>query len=386
MNTFSKWRASSLAIVGMTLAQAYASQDTIGPNGINSAGLTTANGLPLNGGAVTTFTPVAIGQVESFRPGDNSFDADATLKNATVDPAGVFFLKEGPPITYNATANTASEIGPPPHPFPPAAGHHAIGVAGVMISTAMDAPNTPNTPTGVSTGAHLYSIGKPPTGTDDDIYLALATQHIALLPTVPGVDVRAINMSVNVTSSSGDSDGNSLMTLFVDWSARVHDVLYVISGTESLTGQPSDALAPTDNFNGITVAYSAKVGGTGKYLQVGQFNTFLEDATGARTSVDIMAPGDAVDTVGRGTARLTSTGTSFAAPHVTSTVALLQQYANERIANAGWNNIHTLASPRIDESSLAQFRKQNQRRRDTHGQWYPRAARWILGNGPNGYG
>jgi hypothetical protein len=89
-----------------------------------------------------------------------------------------------------------------------------------MISTAMDTPNTPITPTGISLGASVYSIGKVSTGTDDDIFLALATQRIALLPGIPGVDVRAINVSVSVTSSSGDTDGNALMTLFVDWSAR----------------------------------------------------------------------------------------------------------------------------------------------------------------------
>jgi hypothetical protein len=187
MNVITNCKMTSYVIFGVIYGQTYASQDTIGVNGINSAGLTSANNLPLNGGAVGTFGPVAIGQVESFRPGDTSFDTDATLKNATVDPAGVFFLRQGPPITYNATANEDAEIGPPPHPFPPAAGHHSISVAGVMISTAMDTPNTPITPTGISLGASLYSIGKVSTGTDDDIFLALATQRIALLPGIPGV-------------------------------------------------------------------------------------------------------------------------------------------------------------------------------------------------------
>jgi hypothetical protein len=41
----------------------------------------------------------------------------------------------------------------------------------------------------------------------------------------------------------------------------------------------------------------------------------------------------------RGNQRGFASGTSFAAPHVTATIALLQQYANERIVNGGWNAV-----------------------------------------------
>jgi hypothetical protein len=76
-----------------------ASVETVGPDGINAAGLITANGLPLNGGAVGTVSAVAIGQAEPARSADKSFDTDPTLTNTFVDPAGVFFLKQGPPLT-----------------------------------------------------------------------------------------------------------------------------------------------------------------------------------------------------------------------------------------------------------------------------------------------
>jgi hypothetical protein len=44
-----------------------------------------------------------------------------------------------------------------------------------------------------------------------------------------------------------------VLTQCIDWSARVHDVLYVIAG------KPSDGgIHPTDNYNGITTAYTAQ--------------------------------------------------------------------------------------------------------------------------------
>ena len=189
----------------LIVANAFGSVDTIGPNGINSVGLTTANGLPLNGGAVGAVNPVAIGQVEPDRPGDPSFDTDPTLFHTAVDPAGVFYLKEGPPVTFNATSNATNEIDGPVSPIPPTEGHHALGVAGVMISNATASPPTPQTPTGVAPGAQLYSEGLS-TSSNLGQRPAIAMQHLAMLP---GIDVRAINFSALVALSPGeDTDGN----------------------------------------------------------------------------------------------------------------------------------------------------------------------------------
>lgn len=46
----------------------FASLDTIGPNGINSAGLTLFNGMPLNGDGIL------VGQVEDPRPAVPGYD------------------------------------------------------------------------------------------------------------------------------------------------------------------------------------------------------------------------------------------------------------------------------------------------------------------------
>jgi subtilisin family serine protease len=58
------------------------------------------------------------------------------------------------------------------------------------------------------------------------------------------------------------------------------------------------------------------------------------DALGERTSTDILAPGDLVDLADpNGAQPFPQTGTSFAAPHVTGTLALLQQRATTAHGN-----------------------------------------------------
>jgi subtilisin family serine protease len=64
-------------------------------------------------------------------------------------------------------------------------------------------------------------------------------------------------------------------------------------------------------------------------------NFFGEDAMGSRTSIDLLAPGVDVEVAAFDDAHVIREGTSFAAPHVTGTVALLQEHAENQIANLG---------------------------------------------------
>jgi len=89
--------SNSFAIIFVLLvSRSFGSAVSIGPNGINSAGL----GL--------TGAGIDIGQVELFRPGDpkqpngSNFDP-MSLSNSSVNPAGVFF-RQSPPI--NLQCNT----------------------------------------------------------------------------------------------------------------------------------------------------------------------------------------------------------------------------------------------------------------------------------------
>ncbi len=107
-------------------------------------------------------------------------------------------------------------------------------------------------------------------------------------------------------------------------------MLNVIAGNETGQGGILGAF-PTDNFNGMTIGASAK-SIDGFYREVADFNIFNLDAVGPRTSIDLIAPGKDIEMIGPGNNVVTRSGTSFASPHVTGTVALLQKHAN----NSGW--------------------------------------------------
>lgn len=281
----------------------HASLITIGPNGINSQGLFDADGELLDG------TGIAIGQVEPHRPGDAQVGDSPMFRNSTIDPNAVF-VRDGAPIP-----NDAGTID-----------NHASWVAGVMISSD-------TTRRGVAPSAQLYASAFDPAAPFFDEQAALSAQHIALQNSG---DVRAINMSFVIPLDSPEHvrDGNQLLTQFVDWSASNDNVLYVVAGKN--TTNPAGFSIPAENFNGLTVAATARVGGV--YSRVATINDFSEDATGLRTSVSLLAPGDDVEVAGLNNLGSIEDGRSIAAAHVTGTVALLQQYADERIdaSAVGW--------------------------------------------------
>lgn len=207
---------------------ALGSVDTIGPNGINSS----ATGLSGRG--------VNVGQVEVGRPGRfgaiPGFD-DEAHSDPTVVPTGVALLDDfTPPPNMNIT-------------------EHAENVASVMISSSTTIP-------GVAPEALLYAsaFAEPIDPAQPDA--AFAAQHVALQS---ADDVRAINMSFGELLIGGNTlDGNSLLTKFMDWSARRNDVLYVKAGNEDDGGIP----VGSDNYNGITVAMSRKNIIDGVYSEV----------------------------------------------------------------------------------------------------------------------
>lgn len=176
----------TIASAILIMNEALGDSQTIGPHGIDSAGLVDFNGAPLAG------TGVSIGQVESRRPGKPGLDNNSNANFGTI-PEEVFLLDDRVP----PTANSIDEIydGSPPIA-------HATWVAGVMIGTDVVAP-------GVATEADLYAAHAT-FPTDPMIHplekLAISSQFIA---TRDNDAVRAINLSFNVAFDSGSPDGNS---------------------------------------------------------------------------------------------------------------------------------------------------------------------------------
>jgi hypothetical protein len=186
---------------------------------------------------------IGIGQVEFQRPGDADVGDSLPHRNTSIDPEAVYERTQPNPPPADPTADS--------NPIN-SEGNHAEWVAGVMISTDP-------VYAGVSPGAGLVAVGYQPSGPNFDAEAASMAQLIATL----GSNIRATNFSFQNPLNGNTLNGNPLLTAFVDWSASNHDILYVVSGRNDSTA--ATASVPTDNFNGITVGSSGKVGG--RYLQ-----------------------------------------------------------------------------------------------------------------------
>ena len=324
MGKNSIWLSSGL-ILGAMIAPALALHNSVGQKGINALRL---HQPPYN----LLGRKIGIGQVEIGRPGKFGLDK-AGAKNKEIAPYGVFY-RDGLATSNNDVDN------------------HATMVASVMISKNKYLR-------GVAPEAKLYASAVGSLQKGGQPQECLATQHIALQN---GGDVRAINFSFGEslerdTRENAKLDGKALLTTCIDWSARVHDSLYIIAGNQGTGGIP----IPTDNFNGITTAYTTKRKGIFAKVDFANLSAFpigigrsvikKEINFGNRRAISLLAPGSQISVRNQGGKIEQVSGTSFAAPHITASVALLQEYG-DRVMRRHKTNLKSVQSSSLPRCSL----------------------------------
>lgn len=300
---------ASWGLIGILFGKALATDDLLRFSSIGEAGIDAIrlHNPPYN----LTGRKIAIGQVEIGRPGQFGIDK-AVAQNRSVSLTRVFYRDTPARINSNVDG-------------------HAQNVASIMISAA-------KAMRGVAPGARLYSsaAGTPKRyGQPEE---CLSAQHVA---SQNGGDVRAINFSFGEALRQDPRpkpvlDGNALLTQCVDWSARVHNVLYVIAGNQGKGG----ISIPTDNYNGINVAFTTRLDGIYRKVDfanlgdpsgAGSTIEGVESNVGPRRAIGLVAPGNEISMVTLNGNLTSSSGTSFAAPHVTATTALLQEYGDRQL-------------------------------------------------------
>ncbi len=163
---------------------------------------------------------------------------------------------------------------------------------------------------GTAPGAHIYLAGV-------DGSLSLRSGMKWLVES----DVRVVNLSIAFgLSENGQSDSEK----FFDWSATMSDALVVQAAGNN--GQSINRIAGVGGlYNGITVG--AMDESTQGRHGISSFS--LDSCLECRAKPDILAPGIFVRVAGG----FPQSGTSFAAPHVAGTAAVLLEIADAELAD-----------------------------------------------------
>lgn len=268
----------------------------LSPNGINSSGLN------LDG------TGVWLGQIEDARAGKAGYDPTYFVPGTV--PAEVYFSE----VNSGHVAGPNSLVS-----------DHATWVAEQMIGTNGYSP-------GVAPNAELASVGVPDMFYNDDSPALAAAQ----MATIHNKAVKTVNISfVRDLDQTGQvMDGSSLFTQAIDWNASNNDTLFTIAWGNADTFANRNV---ADSFNGIKVGGSQTELGGSVYQDFWDHNsspatngTPLRPDGSDHTWIEILAPADFIPTLDYNVGNTHVSGTSFAAPMVAGTVALMRQYAQQQ--------------------------------------------------------
>ncbi len=169
----------------------------------------------------------------------------------------------------------------------------------------------------------------------------LGGQNVAALTTnsMNLVAGAAQSTTTHQGSATTFNDGTSAATLFADYTTRHRDLVWVKSaGNEGRWAPNGSVTPPADAFNVITVgatgADPANLAQTGNdYTYVAPYSSRgPTNGANARHPIDLVAPGSNITMASNAgpNATQTASGTSFAAPHVAGTAALVMTHARNR--------------------------------------------------------
>ena len=285
---------------------------------------------------------VFVGQVELSRPSRLTVDKISNkllrIDRAIVQPYEVFF-RDGKAVPNRNVDD------------------HSSQVAAVIISQD-------KIRRGIAPDSKLLSSAYSQRRQDGQPEACIAAQHVARQY---NSTVRAINFSFGELLNedprpNAKLDGEALLTLCVDWLATTHNTLPIVAGNQGKGGIP----IPTDLYNGFTVGFTREIDGiyrqldrgnlidepyidrddNGKYdlgevfsdlNKDGKWTAGVESPIDGRRSLGLLAPGNNLKLPTLQSKFKNANGSSFAAPHVVGTIALLHEYANHQIESGNWS-------------------------------------------------